>query len=171
MKDVMRFIKWKQASNPGNILSSDLPLLNDGMSIEELFELSKKTCHYSKRLIDGFTEFIWQENLQHQLQLEGWPHIPKVSLAPLPLPHGTNQEMEVLVMSLFYINNLFNSFLFRFDRTRWESPLCLWGEEEQTALHLLTSCAFTEDDTRNEANHLLVWVMVFKVTNWIVLDW
>ena len=155
MKDVMRFIKWKQASNPRNILSSDLPLLNDGMSIEELFELSKKTCHYSKRLIDGFTEFIWQENLQHQLQLEGWPHIPKVSLAPLPLPHGTNREMEVLVMSLFYKNNLLNSFLFRFDRTRWESPLCLCGEEEQTALHLLTSCAFTEDDTRNEANHLL----------------
>ena len=119
MKDVMRFIKWKQASNPGNILSRDMPLLNDGMSNEELFELSKKTCHYSKRLIDGFTEFIWQENLQHQLQLEGWPHIPKVSLAPLPLPHGTNQEMKVLVMSLFYINNLFNSFLFRFDRTRW----------------------------------------------------
>ena len=33
--------------------------------------------------------------------------------------------------------------------------MCLCGEEEQTALHLLTSCAFTEDDTRNEANHLL----------------
>ena len=155
MKDVRRFIEWKHGSHAGSIPSYDLPLLNDAMSIEELFELSKKTCHYSKRLMIGFTEFLWQENLQHQLQLEGWSQIPKVSLAPLPLPHGTTREMEVLVMSLFYKNNLLNSFLFRFDRARWESPLCLCGEEEQTAVHLLTSCTFTEEDIRKEANYLL----------------
>ena len=64
-----------------------------------------------------------------------------VSPLPLPLPHGTDRGMEVLVVSLFYKNNLLNSFLIRFDRTILESLLCLCGEEEQTALHLLTSCS------------------------------
>ena len=109
----------------------------------------------SKRLIDGFTEFLWQESLQNKLQLEGWSHIPRVSLSPLPLQLGTSRETEVLIMSLFYENNLLNSFLFKHDRSRWTSPLCSCGVEEQTALHLLTSCNLTQDDIRNQANHLL----------------
>ena len=139
MKDVVRFIKWKHDLYPRSILPADIALISRCLSSDELFELSKKTCYYSKRLIDGFTEFLWQESLQNKLQLEGWSHIPKVSLSPLPLQLGTSRETEVLIMSLFYENNLLNSFLFKHDRSRWTSPLCSCGEEEQTALHLLTS--------------------------------
>ena len=143
---LVRFIKWKHDLFPRSILPADIALISRCLSSDELFELSKKTCYYSKRLIDGFTEFLWQESLQNKLQLEGWSHIPKVSLSPLPLQLGTSRETEVLIMSLFYKNNLLNSFLFKHNRSRWTSPLCSCGEEEQRALDLLTSCNLTQDD-------------------------
>ena len=155
MKDAIRFIKWKQKLYPRSILPADMDLITNSLSIEELFRLSKRTCYYSRRLIDGFTEFLWQESLQNKLQLEGWSHIPKVSVSPLPLQHGTSRETEVLIMSLFYENNLLNSFLYKYDRSRWTTPLCICGEEEQTALHLLTSCHLNEEYIRNQASHLL----------------
>ena len=130
-------------------------ILEDGLGVEDLFELTKKTCHYSRRLMDKFTELIWQESVQNQLQLEGWPDIPRVSLSTLPLPHGTSREQEVLIMSLFYKNNLLNSFLFRHDESKWKTPLCSCGVEEQTAIHLLTRCALVEDVVRDQAGYLL----------------
>ena len=106
-------------------------------------------------LMDKFTELIWQESVQNQLQLEGWPDIPRVSLSPLPLPHGTSREQEVLIMSLFDKNNLLNSFLFRHDESKWKTPLCSCGADEQTAIHLLTRCALVEDVVRDQAGYLL----------------
>ena len=65
MKDVVRFIKWKHDLYPRSILPADIALISRCLSSDELFELSKKTCYYSKRLIDGFTEFLWQESLRN----------------------------------------------------------------------------------------------------------
>ena len=102
MKEVMKFIKWNhELYYPCSVLPSEIIMLEDGLGMEDLFELTKKICYYSKRLMDEFTELIWQEIIQNQLQLEGWPNIPRVSLSPLPLPHGTTREQEVLIMSLF----------------------------------------------------------------------
>ena len=156
MKEVMKFIKWKHEYYPCSVSPSDIVILEDGLGMEDLFELTKKTCHYSRGLMDKFTELIWQESIQNQLQLEGWPNIPRVSLRPLPLPHGTTREQEVLIMSLFYKNNLLNSFLFRHDGTKWKTPLCSCGVEEQTVIHLLTRCALVEDVVRDQAGYLLV---------------
>ncbi|KAL5260728.1 hypothetical protein ACHWQZ_G010771 [Mnemiopsis leidyi] len=155
MKDIIRFIKWKHEYNPGFTSPSDTELLNNGFGMEDLFKLTKRTCHYSRGLIDKFTELLWQESIKNQLQLEGWPIIPRVSLSPLPLPHGTSREQEVLIMSLLYKNNLLNSFLSRLDRTRWNSSLCSCGCEDQTVIHLLTRCLLIEDTIRDQASYLL----------------
>ena len=74
-----------------------------------------------------------------------------VSTNSLPVPTATARDAEVLIMSLLYKNNLFNSFLFHYDRTRWTSPLCTCGTEEQTALHLLTNCPYTDEDLKDQA--------------------
>ena len=126
MKDVMKFIKWKHEFYPRSVSPSDNVILEDGLAMEDLFELTKKTCYYSRRLMDKFTELIWQESIQNQLQLEGWPK-----------------------------NNLLNSFLFRHDGTKWKTPLCSCGVEEQTAIHLLTRCPLVEDVVRDQAGYLL----------------
>ena len=154
MRDVQKFLKWKadvytDTFNPSETLIMEL---ND---TSQLFKLSKKACHYTKGLMKQFTEFIWQENINNQLQLEGWSHIPKVTTTPLSLPSFTSREIEVLIMSLFYKNNLLNSFLFNFDRLRWASPLCSCGIEEQTAIHILTSCCHADESLRDQATYHL----------------
>ena len=87
--------------------------------------------------------------------LEGWLNIPKVSTTPLPIPTYTSREIEVLIMSMFYKNNLLNPFLFSLDRSRWRSPLCSCGVEEQTAMHILTSCPLSDEGLCQQAMHHL----------------
>ena len=81
----------------------------------------------------------------------GWPFVPKVSVNPLPIPVHTSREVEVLIMSLFYKNNLLNSFLFDLNRNYSPSPLCACGLEEQTTIHLLTNCDYAEENVRDGA--------------------
>ena len=69
--------------------------------------------------------------------------------------HFSSRETEVLVMSLFYKNNLLNSFLFTLDRLKWPSPYCSCDHEEQTAIHILTSCSHVDEDLRDQASYLL----------------
>ena len=104
-------------------------------------------------MIQQFTELLWQESIQNLLMTEGWSEIPRVSCNPLPIPHGVSREVEVLVMSLMYKNNLLNSFLFRVDRAV-SSPLCICGSEEQTALHLLSSCDLVDLDLKYQAKRI-----------------
>ena len=101
------------------------------------------------------TEFVWQESIKNQLQMEGWSQVPMVSTTPLKFPHFSSRETEVLVMSLFYKNNVLNSFLFTLDRLKWPSPYCSCDHEEQTAIHVLTSCSHVDEDLRDQASYLL----------------
>ena len=101
-----------------------------------------------------FTELLWQESIQNLLMTEGWSEIPRVSCNPLPIPLGVSHEVEVLVMSLMYKNNLLNSFLFRVDRAV-ASPLCICGSDEQTAIHLLSSCDLVDMDLKCQAKHII----------------
>ena len=151
MRDVL---KWKAEVYADSVQPGDAIIigLNDA---SKLFELSRKACHYTKVSIKQFTEFVWQESIKNQLQMEGWSQIPMVSTTPLKFPHFSSRETEVLVMSLFYKNNLLNSFLFTLDRLKWPSPYCSCGHEEQTAIHILTSCSHVDKDLRDQASYLL----------------
>ena len=153
-RDIQKFLKWKAEVYPDSFNSNDTQII-DCSDVSQLFSLSKKACHYTKGSIRMFTEFIWQECITNQLIIEGWPHIPKVSTTPLPIPAYTTRDVEVLVMSMFYKNNLLNTFLFSLDRCKWTSPLCSCSVEEQTAIHVLTNCSLTEESLRNEAIYYL----------------
>ena len=118
-------------------------------------QFSKKTLRYTKGMIQLFTEILWQDSLNNHLMMEGWSTIPIVSCNTLPIPLGTSREVEVLVMSLMYKNNLLNSFLFDVNRDVWSSPLCPCGIEEQTSVHLLTNCSLVEDSLNVEAKRIM----------------
>ena len=71
---------------------------------------------------------------------EGWSEIPRVSCSPLPIPLGISREVEVLVMSLMYKNNLLNSFLFRVDRAVASSCDLVDMDLKCQAKHIITLC-------------------------------
>ena len=54
--------------------------------------------------------------------MEGYSHLPSPSCSNLPIPVSVARDVEVKRMSLFYTNNLCNSFLYRVSRV--PSPLC-----------------------------------------------
>ena len=58
-------------------------------------------------------------------------------------------------MSLFYRNNMLNSFLHRYDKDTWPSPLCSCEEDEQTALHILTNCPIVGAERIEKAKHIM----------------
>jgi hypothetical protein len=154
MRDVQQFLKWKAEVYPETFNPNDTLILemND---MTQLPNLSRKACHYTKGSMRLFTELIWQECINNQLMMEGWTQIPKVSTTPLQFPSLTNRDVEVLVMSMFYKNNLLNGFLFSMDRLRWNSPLCSCGYEEQTAIHVLTNWILTEENLRDQAAYYM----------------
>lgn len=141
VKEVLRYMKWRVTNDPKRFTQSEKKLLNS-RDVEVLLQLTPKCFGYTKNTITKYTEYIWQDNALAQFQLEGYSSAPNVSCSPLPIPMGTCRESEVLAMSFFYRNNLLNSFLHKFDKDKWKSPLCACGEEAQTATHLLTNCSF-----------------------------
>ena len=52
-------------------------------------------------------------------------------------------------MSMFYNNNLLNSFLYKTQRIQFSSPMCPCGDGEQTAFYILTDCKMVPSSTRN----------------------
>ena len=98
------------------------------------FATPQKTYKYTKGMVQQFTELLWEENIDNLLMTEGWSEIPRVSCSPLPIHLGVSREVDVLVMSLMYKNNLLNSFLFRVDRAV-ASPICICGSD-----HIITLC-------------------------------
>ena len=52
-------------------------------------------------------------------------------------------------MSMFYNNNLLNSFLYKTQRNHCSSPMCPCGDGEQTAFHILNDCKMFHSSTRN----------------------
>ena len=152
LKDVQKFLKWRTTSwkNEPNVLDSEV-----FRSKELIPEVPRKYFKYTKIMMDKFTETLWQETLENELMMQGWIEFPKVSCQPLPIPRNISRDKEVLIMSLFYENNLLNSFLFKFDKNRWTSPDCTCGFGEQDALHLLTHCNLVEDRTKEKLSHLI----------------
>ena len=154
VKELFKFLQWKMDKYPKDFNNLDRNIVSS-LDLQALPQLSQKCCWYTKYIIDKYMEILWQESAQIQCQMEGWPVSPKVSCDPLPIPLGTCREMEVLVMSLFYRNNLLNSFLHRYDKDTWPSQLCACEEDEQTALHILTNCSIVGAERIEKAKHIM----------------
>ena len=97
-----------------------------------------------------YTEHLWYESVRNEYQMEGHINIPNPKSSPLPLDKQITRKEEVQIMGLFYNNNLLNSFLHRFDKHRFPSPLCHCQREEQTAYHVAVSCDRIDEDIRSE---------------------
>ena len=88
--------------------------------------------------------------LKNQFQIEGYATYPEPHYTTLPIPPNTSQN-EVLLMSLFYKNNIMNDSLYKISKV--PSPLCsLCNQEEETAEHIIFKCAAVNKDLREDAD-------------------
>ena len=88
-----------------------------------------------------YTENVWQIYVSSQYQLEGYLSHPDVSCEKLKIPTSVPREIETLFMSVFYQNNLMNTFLYKHNKYKFDTPKCSCNmDEDQDALHILTAC-------------------------------
>ena len=87
--------------------------------------------------------------------MQGYHHVPKPSCSRLPIPTNTSRRDEVLLMSLMYPNNLFNSHMYR-NTYLVESPLCRKCKlHEETPYHIILQCAEQSRDARHFLGEIL----------------
>ena len=150
LRAVFKFLKWKIQIKPGDFTTMDVDIINQN-NFAKFNDLSQKCCNYTKTQITQYTELLWEESIRNEFQLEGRNIIPKPSCKPLVLSSDLNRTKEVKLMSLFYENNLLNSFLYEHDLAEVSSPICQCGEEEQTAFHIVTRCKLVNAELRSKA--------------------
>ena len=78
-----------------------------------------------------FLEICWQKSTTNYFTAEGYHQLPKAVTNPPDFSVGITRETDVLVMSLFYNNNLLNGSLHRLYPTLYKSPLCNCGKGVQ----------------------------------------
>ena len=152
IKEVFSFLKWKKDCLPECFTDLELKIIS-GKEFDNYTRLSIKACGYSKNLIKKYTEHLWQCYINNVYQIEGESRIPTVSCQSLHLPRYATRDQEVLAMSLFYKNNLMESFLYSIKRS--ESPLCPCGDEAQTAVHAILYCKLVPEELREEITEIL----------------
>ena len=139
LKEVFKFLKWKLEIYPNQFSELDKEIVISN-NISNYCELLPKACSYTKTMFKKYVEKIWHEKLKNQAIVNGELSVPKPSYQKLPIPDYTTREDEVLLMSLFYQQNLFNSFLYR-HTYQTESPLCSRCKaKEETPFHIVCEC-------------------------------
>ena len=154
MKDAFQFLKWKMEYFDSDFTEDERSIIENSQ-FENFGQLSVKACSYTKGIIRKFIELLWQSKSNSIYQLDGYQEAPKVYLAKLAAPSNLSRKIETLTMSLFYPNNLLAPFLYRYDSTRFTSPLCPCGRGEQTASHILLHCKYTGPKIHSEASKFL----------------
>ena len=115
LKEVYKFLRWKLSLYPEQFNENDTDIIISG-TVNRYSELSPKSCSYTKVNINAYTQVLWERSVKIEYQLEGKHHYPSPRCSNLPIPLNTSRESEVKLMSLFYPNNLFNSFLYSVSR-------------------------------------------------------
>ena len=139
MRLVFKFLTWKLTNYPNYFNEQDKNIVysNDYLNF---FQLSRKASNYNKNMVSKFTEFSWKKSLENEFSQLGYATAPVPSFLNLNVRLGTKRKTEVLTMSLFYENNLMNSFLHRIDNHKFPSSLCPCQTEQQTAHHISFRC-------------------------------
>ena len=149
-KDIFKFLQWKAREYNNHFTGEDNNIISNCL-FGEFSNLSSKACSYSQPMINRYVECeLWKSALKTQFQLEGYDDSPNPSCAKLPIPRNTTREIEVLLMSLLYKNNIMNSSLYKLGRV--PSHLCsLCDREEETADHIIFRCTEVDEDLRRNA--------------------
>ena len=147
MKEVYKFLKWKIANYPNDTMEDEKNIIQNS-TYDQYFLLSTKSCSYTKSMISKYTEKVWSRKITNEYTLDGYHHIPTPSCSRLPIPWNVTRKQEVLLMSLFYPNNLFNSHVYR-HTYQVESPLCeRCRREEETPYHIILQCSELAGEAR-----------------------
>ena len=153
-RSVFKFLKWKVQINPEQFSQDDRVIIQQSDSAK--FHLLSPGCGlYTKDMMKKYTELLWSASIENEFLNDGQSVIPKPSCTPLCLNPETDRKTEVKLMSLFYENNLLNSFLYRRSVPGVSSPLCPCGSEDQTAAHVLLRCPQLDPDVRARARDCL----------------
>ena len=140
MKDVFKFLKWKLQVAPNHFDNIDKYIIQN-QDYGNFCRLTSKSCSYTKPMFKKYIEKLWHEKLINQARMDGDQNIPKPSCHKLPIPDKTTREEEVQLMSIFYPQNLFNSFVYR-HTYQTESPLCSRCKlYEETPFHVIYECS------------------------------
>ena len=118
-------------------------------------KLSSSSCKYTKDEVTKYTEVLWADSIRNEFLCEGHNIIPKPSCAPLPLNVRVTRETEVMIMQMFYENNLLNSFLHKINIPDVSTSLCHCGRDEQTSYHVILECDAVDPELRLRANNCL----------------
>ena len=153
IRQVFKFLKWKLTNYPKSIRTEDVNVIENGQ-LENFFDISPESCKYTKLVIIKYTEHLWKRTFQNQLQLEGHNYTLDPKCSPIQIPKLSREE-EVLLISMFYPNNLLNASLHNVNPDKFPNPICTCGEEHQTAFHVLFSCSNVPQQKRDEAAYLL----------------
>ena len=153
-RSVYKFLRWKLQGRPEQVSEEDQIIIQQ--SDFSKFHLLSRSCGlYTKDLMKKYTELLWSASTENEFLNEGHSVIPKPSCTPLYLNPNTDRKTEVLIMSVFYDNNLMNSFLYRHSISDITSPLCHCGSEDQTAAHVILRCEQVNEDLRASARNSL----------------
>ena len=150
LRSVFKFLKWKILIKPEDFSEDDINIISQN-NFSSFHLLTPSSCSYTKTIITRYTELLWEDSLRNEFLLEGHSTIPKPSCKPLMIKRNLNRTKEVKLMSLFYENNLLNSFLYRRNNPAVPSPMCMCGIEEQTAYHFVTQCDLVNPELRTKA--------------------
>ena len=143
-KELFKFLDWKIKKYPKHFCEEDQVIINS-KNYTRFLHLSQQSCKYTKTMITSYTDSVlWLPKIQNQFQLDGYASAPIPTSGNIPIPRNTDRKTEVLLMSLFYKNNLLNQSLWNISKV--PSPLCSACQlHEETAEHLLFNCASVED--------------------------
>ena len=158
MKRIFKFLKWKLINKSCQFTENDEYIINQ-KDFSKFHSLSQSSCKYTKDQIKRYTELLWSESLTNEFMCDGYDTIPVPRCSPLPLDRNLPRKSEVMLMQMFYEQNLLNSFIYKIGRPEIPSPLCHCGKEEQTSYHLVLNCDNVDSDLRDRAAHFLNMVV------------
>ena len=151
LHSTFKFLKWKLGRYAAKFNEQDKNIISM-MDTEKFTELSTNSCSYSKKMMQTYTEELWQTQVNNKYLAAGLSSIPRVSCDKLAIPITVDRALETILLSHFYINNLMNSFLYRVGQKGINSPLCPCGREEQTPYHCMVECKYINDNIKEELN-------------------
>ena len=121
------FLNWKFKCTPEQCTAVDKQIISE-LEYSSYHLESAKSCTYTKQMFKQFLKICWQKSITNYFTAEGYHQLPKAVTDPLAFPVGITKETEVLVMSLFYNNNLLNGSFHRLYPTIYKSTLCDCGK-------------------------------------------
>jgi len=157
VKDVFHFLQWKLSSHPEGFTDNDSQII-ENKSFDDFFLISD-AASYSKSSMRLYTEYTWQQRLTNKFLLDGYALAPRPSCATLPLQKYLPREIEVLLMSMFYDNNLLNSSLFKVNKKKFQTADCECEQSIQDSYHILLECKLTDPNLRKKCIDLMASIL------------